>query len=162
MVLPHRIIPWKDADRLSNSVGPHQAALAGAFRSGSTLFAQTCLCEHLGPLRYCLVIDNSSQQHQLVYINEPHHEKTCLCHMQITKRQISLRIGPDRLAPLLFAAHWPRQISTFVVRCLDKLSFSFYIGNFMPQASFCSRADRFEYYLVENPDDRFSHDVAQF
>ena len=26
-------------------------------------------------------------------IMEPRHEKTCLCHMRITKAQISLRIG---------------------------------------------------------------------
>ena len=36
---------------------------------------------------------------------EPHHEKTCLCHMQTTKVQISLR----------------SLISTFVVHCLDSI-----------------------------------------
>ena len=27
-------------------------------------------------------------------LNEPRHEKTCLCHMRTTKAQISLRIRP--------------------------------------------------------------------
>ena len=47
-------------------------------------------------------------------------------------------------------------ISTFVVRCLD----SFYIWYFKPLASFCGCAGRFVSYLVENPEDRFSRDVA--
>ena len=38
---------------------------------------------------------------------------------------------------------------------------SFYIWSFKPLASFCSWADWFESYLVANPEDRFSHDVAQ-
>ena len=37
---------------------------------------------------------------------------------------------------------------------------SFYIGNFMPLASFCCWAGRFESYLVANPEDRFSRDKA--
>ena len=35
---------------------------------------------------------------------EPHHVKTCFCHMRTTKKQISLRIRPVRSLPLLFAA----------------------------------------------------------
>ena len=38
---------------------------------------------------------------------------------------------------------------------------SFYIQNFKLLASFCSWADWFESYLVENPEDRFSRDGAQ-
>ena len=37
---------------------------------------------------------------------------------------------------------------------------SIYIGNFITLASFFSWADRFESYLVENPEDRFSRDEA--
>ena len=37
---------------------------------------------------------------------------------------------------------------------------SFYIYNFMSRANFCSRAGRFESYLVTNPEDRFSYDEA--
>ena len=40
----------------------------------------------------------------VVYIDEPPHEKTCLCHMRTTKAQISLRICSVWSAPLLFAA----------------------------------------------------------
>ena len=40
-------------------------------------------------------------------------------------------------------------------------TFSFYIQNFKPLASLCSWAGRFESYLVANPEDRFSHDVAR-
>ena len=38
---------------------------------------------------------------------------------------------------------------------------SFYIRNFKPLASFCGCVGRFESYLVENPKDRFPHDVAR-
>ena len=38
------------------------------------------------------------------FLNEPHREKTCLCHMQTTKAQISLRIRAVWSAPLLFPA----------------------------------------------------------
>ena len=71
-------------------------------------------------------------------IYEPHHEKTCLCHMRTTKVQIMRSL-----------------ISTFIVRCLDSIS-SFFIGNFMPLTSFYSCAGRFESYLLANPKDRFS------
>ena len=37
---------------------------------------------------------------------------------------------------------------------------SLYIRNFKPLASFCGYAGRFESYLVENAEDRFSRDEA--
>ena len=37
-------------------------------------------------------IVNSGECSQKIVKYEPHHEKTCLCHMQTTKAQISLRI----------------------------------------------------------------------
>ena len=37
---------------------------------------------------------------------------------------------------------------------------SFYIRNFKLLTSFCGCAGRFESYLVENPEDKFSHDEA--
>ena len=37
-------------------------------------------------------------------LNEPHHKKTCFCHMRTTKAQINLCIRTVRSAPLLFAA----------------------------------------------------------
>ena len=37
-------------------------------------------------------------------IFEPRHEKTCFCHVRITKAQISLRIQAFLSVPLLFAA----------------------------------------------------------
>ena len=65
----------------------------------------------------------------LAYIlYEPQHEKTCLCHMQITKAQISLHIS----------AIW----SVFVVRCLDSIITSFYIWNFKPLSSSCQKLSR--------------------
>ena len=42
----------KDADGMANSVDPDQTAPLGAVWSGSALFAQTCLSENLGKLRY--------------------------------------------------------------------------------------------------------------
>ena len=41
-----------DADGMANSVDPYQTAPLGAVWSGSALFAQTCLSENLGKLRY--------------------------------------------------------------------------------------------------------------
>ena len=41
-----------DADGMANSVDPNQTAPLGAVWSGSALFAQTCLSENLGKLRY--------------------------------------------------------------------------------------------------------------
>ena len=42
----------KDAVGIANSVDPDQTAPLGAVWSGSALFAQTCLSENLGKLRY--------------------------------------------------------------------------------------------------------------
>ena len=57
-------------------------------------------------------------------------------------------------------AHPRSLISAFVVRCLDNTS-SFYIQNCKPLASLCGCAGRFESYLVETPEDRFSRYEAQ-
>ena len=42
----------KNADGIANGVDPDQTAPLGAVWSGSALFAQTCLSENLGSLRY--------------------------------------------------------------------------------------------------------------
>ena len=42
----------KGAEGMANSVDPDQAAPLGAVWSGSALFAQPCLSENLGSLRY--------------------------------------------------------------------------------------------------------------
>ena len=42
----------KDADGIANSVDPGQTTPLGAVWSGSGLFAQTCLSENFGSLRY--------------------------------------------------------------------------------------------------------------
>ena len=42
----------KNAVGIENSVDPDQTAPLGAVWSGSALFAQTCLSENLGSLRY--------------------------------------------------------------------------------------------------------------
>ena len=41
-----------DAEGIANSVDPDQTAPLGAVWSGSALFAQACLSENLGSLRY--------------------------------------------------------------------------------------------------------------
>ena len=46
----------KDAEGIANSVDPGQTAPLGAVWSGSALFAQICLSENLGTLRYKLKI----------------------------------------------------------------------------------------------------------
>ena len=51
--------------------------------------------------------------------------------------------------------HLRSLINAFIVRCLDC-----YNRNFKTLASLCSWADRFESFLITNPEDRFSHDKA--
>ena len=55
------------------------------------------------------------------------------------------------------------QISALVVRCLDSIApiYICYSQNFKALASLRRWAGRFESYLVGNPEDRFSHDVAR-
>ena len=64
--------------------------------------------------------------------------------MRTTKAQISLRIRAVSSCSL------PRQYDIS----------SIYIGNVMTLANFFSWVDRFESYLVEKPEDRFSRDEA--
>ena len=45
MLFYHRVMHSKDANRMANSVDPSQTVPVGADRSGSALFAQTCLSE---------------------------------------------------------------------------------------------------------------------
>ena len=47
-----RVMHPKDAEGIANSVDPDQTAPLGAVWSGSALFAQTCLSENFGTLRY--------------------------------------------------------------------------------------------------------------
>ena len=80
---------------------------------------------------------------------EPGHEKMCLSHMRTIKAQISLRIRAVWSAP--FCCSLPRLYNIY----------SFYIRNLKPLGSLYSWAGRFESYLVENPEDTFSHDEVQ-
>ena len=52
MAFPYRNASKKDAEEIANSVDPDQTAPLGAVWSGSALFAQICLSENLGTLRY--------------------------------------------------------------------------------------------------------------
>ena len=54
----------KDAEGIANSVDPDQTAPLGAVWSGSALFAQTCLSEKLGKLRYITrkMVENTSKK----------------------------------------------------------------------------------------------------
>ena len=60
--------------------------------------------------------------------------------------------GADQTARMLLCYSLLRKYNTS----------SFYIRNFGPLASLYCRAGLFEYYLVANPEDRFSRDVAHF
>ena len=59
-------------------------------------------------------------------------------------------------------AHPRSLVSAFIVHCLDSLSntSTYYSQNFKTIASLISRADRLESYLVRNPEDKFSRDMA--
>ena len=57
MWLYHRVTSPNDADGMANSVDPDQTAPRGAVWSWSALFAQACLSENLGSLRYVALIN---------------------------------------------------------------------------------------------------------
>ena len=75
--------------------------------------------------------------------------KPALCLMRTTNAQISLRIR----------AVWS---ATSLLLAKEYITSNFYIRNFKPLPSFCGWAGRFESILVENTEDRFSGDVAQY
>ena len=54
MWLYRSVMSPNDIDGMANSVDPDQTAPLGAVWSGSALFAQEYLSEHLGSLRYTL------------------------------------------------------------------------------------------------------------
>ena len=54
-----------DADGMANSVDPDQTAPLGAVCSGSALFAQACLSENLGSVRYSLPVWCQGQDMEL-------------------------------------------------------------------------------------------------
>ena len=69
-----------NADGMANSVDPDQTAPLGAVWSGSALFAQTCLSENLGSLRYTpknAVISLNLKSVVLPYSNA---SKWCKCN----------------------------------------------------------------------------------
>ena len=71
-----------------------------------------------------------------------------ICKQQKRRSACALAKSDQRLCCSL-----PRQYIT----CTS----TFYIRTFKPQHSFCGCAGRFESYLDENPEDRFSRDEAQ-
>ena len=60
-IMCHRVMSSNDADRMANSVDPDQTAPLGAVWSGSAQFAQTCLSENLGTLRYSNKLSQTRQ-----------------------------------------------------------------------------------------------------
>ena len=56
----------KDAAGIANSVDPDQTAPLGGVWSGSALFAQTCLSENFGKLRY---IDKTYQLENWIFLH---------------------------------------------------------------------------------------------
>ena len=58
-------------------------------------------------------------------------------------------------------AHPHSLISAFVVRCLESIIPVLAKSKISKLASLCAWAGRFESYLVANPKDKFSHDMAQ-
>ena len=129
----------KDADRISNSVDSDWSSLIWVYtvcrRPWSDCSSRSDLGLHCLPRPDC----PKTQEHYGIWATS--WENLFMPYMN--------NKGADQ------PAHPCSLISTFVV-CIS----SFCIGNFMTLASFFSWADRFESYLVENPDDRFSHDKA--
>ena len=117
---------------MANSVDPDHTAPKGVW-SGSTLFAQTCLLENLGSLWY-------------------------LSH--VTRKTVSDICKQQRRRSACASVQSDQRLCYSLLRYYNISSF--YIQNFKPLASLCSWADRFESYLVKNPEDRFSRDEAHF
>ena len=84
-----------------------------------------------------------------LFIFEPRHEKICfaICEQQRRRSACASTQSDQRLCYSLL-----RQYNTS----------SFYSQNFNRLVNLCSWADRFESYLVKDPEDRFSHDEAHF
>ena len=82
------------------------------------------------------------------FIFEPHHEKTCLCHMRTTRRRSACASAQSDQRLCCSLPGW-HNTST----C--------YLQNFKTLVSFCGCAGRFEFYLVKNPKNR-SHGEAHF
>ena len=77
----------KGADGMANSVDPDQTAAQGAVWSGSALFAQICLSESFGTLRYTLPILD-------VYIRGSRETKQLSCfvyHVYFITMQLEIR-----------------------------------------------------------------------
>ena len=55
--IANSVDPDQTAALGANSVDPDQTAPLGAVWSGSTLFAQTCLSENLGTIRYYIICE---------------------------------------------------------------------------------------------------------
>ena len=66
---------------------------------------RTCMNKWINTNNELRLLLDVTEQGTIQFIQyEPHHEKTCLCHMQTIKVQISLRIRAVWSVPLLFAA----------------------------------------------------------
>ena len=64
----------------------------------------TLLFYKTDPFKYNMINPNSLTEYAVSWC-EPHTDKTCLCHMQSAKTQISLHIGAVWSASLLFEPH---------------------------------------------------------
>ena len=98
MWLYHRVMSPNDADGMANSVDPDQTAPLGAVWSGSALFAQTCLSENLGKLRYILEISVVKETFSGI------SKMTSCCHSLsrcLRKCRISIVDSHDQLALLI-------------------------------------------------------------
>ena len=71
-----------DAEGMANSVDPDQTAPVGAVWSGSALFAQTCLSENLGTLRYVGCVNNEGPNKAAEMCMLVWAFVVCLCNKQ--------------------------------------------------------------------------------
>ena len=120
--LYHRVMSPKDAEGIANSVDPDQTPPLRAAWSESALFAQTCLSENLGSLRYyaspkrTISLDQSTMFQGLfgfylqtcLNLFEPPHDKT---------NKMACAPSKDWDQP----GHLPNLIRVFAVRFMDSL-----------------------------------------
>ena len=140
---------------------PKDAEVKPLYSNFRIITAISWVSEHLGVLRYFTPLNVREKKmklfwKQILYANillergiiyEPRHEKTCFLPYANNK-------GADQ------PAHPRSLISAFVIHCLDSIIPLLAIAEIWTLASLCSWAVWFESYLVANPKDRFSRNVA--
>ena len=125
--LYHRVMVPNDADGMANSVDPDQIAPLEAVWSGSALFAQACLSENLGSLRYFTygnlhvkeLLQLNCTAHGWPYKTWPSLQDLGISNGAMSSENLFIPYAKNKDADQ--PAHQHSLISTFIVHCLDRI-----------------------------------------